>query len=450
MIGRPLLRPVALASLLAAATTAAAVPAAAQGERYQQQLQGYMNNYSQTPLRSGYQALGGMLTGGLNSSSSESKFISLSGGVRYYIIGVCDQDCSDVDLRLYTPDGSNLAQDIATDDHPTLNIIAPVSGQYRLQVEMASCRQSPCYYGVQIFAQGGMVAPMAVAMNTDSMGLAGSVGLNQQVTNNLTRIGAQLSTGRPIQSYSFTCAAGQQFRMDVLSSWDNYGLVYDPMGSVVARDDDSGEGLNARINYTCLVTGVHRLGITTYQSSTEPGQYTLQVQGMGQVAIGVPQPMGQPQPMAQPTPIAQPIPMAQPQAMAGVTMPTPVRPTMQITGTIPAPGAVGIVAVGQTVQGRLEQGDQQMNDGTWADVWQFQGTAGMTVRIELRSSEFDTYLQLLDAQGNRLAEDDDSLGELNSLVVFRLPASGMYQLVVNNFGDSRRAGLYTLTLLQAS
>ena len=66
--------------------------------------------------------------------------------------------------------------------------------------------------------------------------------------------------------------------------------------------------------------------------------------------------------------------------------------------------------------------------------------------IECRSSEFDTYLQLLDTQNARLAEDDDSLGDQNSLIEYTLPANGTYTIVVNNFGEDRRAGVYTLTL----
>ena len=102
--------------------------------------------------------------------------------------------------------------------------------------------------------------------------------------------------------------------------------------------------------------------------------------------------------------------------------------------------------VGTNVQGRLETGDQRMNDGTFADVWQFQGQAGQHIVIELRSEEFDTYVQLLDAQGNRLADDDDSLGNLDSKVEYTLGATGMYQIVINNFCEDRRAGIYTLTL----
>ena len=223
-----------------------------------------------------------------------------------------------------------------------------------------------------------------------------------------------------MQTWAFACTAGQSFQMDILSTWDNYAIVFDPMGGIAARDDDGGtEGLNARITHTCQMTGVYRLGITVFSTSTSPGTYTLQVQGGAQQMM-----MNQPRPMNQPTS------MAMPQTMAA----------------IPAPGAMGVIAAGQTQLGRLEQGDRMMTDSTWADLWQFQGTAGQMVTLELRSAEFDTYLQLLDANNNRLAEDDDSLGDLDSRIIFRLPSTGTFQVVVNNIGDTRRAGSYTLTL----
>jgi hypothetical protein len=223
--------------------------------------------------------------------------------------------------------------------------------------------------------------------------------------------------------------------MDILSTWDNYAIVFDPMNNPVARDDDTGEGLNARINHTCTVTGVYRLGVTTYTSGTTPGAYTLQVQSMVAMAM---------QPV---TP--QPLPMPVQQAAPGATMPAP-SPAAGIvggiTGGIPAPGQIGSISAGTNVQGRLETGDQRMNDGTWADVWQFNGAQGQRVVVELRSEEFDTYVQLMDAQGNKLVEDDDSLGDMNSKVEVTLPANGVYQIIVNNFSDERRSGVYTLTL----
>jgi hypothetical protein len=248
-----------------------------------------------------------------------------------------------------------------------------------------------------------------------------------------------------MQTWALQCQAGQTFQMDILSTWDNYAVVLDPMGNRVAFDDDGGpEGLNARITHACATTGVYRLGVTTYSSSTSTGTYTLQVQQMA--GLNQPTAMNQPMAMNQPAPMATPQPMPMNQSAPGATMPSPSPVSLPITGSIPAPGAIGTIVLGTNVQGRLETGDQRMNDGTFADVWQFSGTAGQHIVIELRSEEFDTYLQLLDAGGNRLAEDDDSLGDLDSKVEITLPASGTFQIVVNNFGDDRRAGIYTLTL----
>ncbi len=113
--------------------------------------------------------------------------------------------------------------------------------------------------------------------------------------------------------------------------------------------------------------------------------------------------------------------------------------------TVLPPQEIGAVRVGQTVRGMLEPGDWTMADGTYADVWYLQGQAGLRVVITLRSGQFDSYLQLLDAAGAKLAEDDDSGGGGNAArITFTLRASERYQIVVNSFGDDIRPGQYTL------
>jgi len=115
----------------------------------------------------------------------------------------------------------------------------------------------------------------------------------------------------------------------------------------------------------------------------------------------------------------------------------------------PAPRVIATIAVGQTRTGILEEGDYTMGDGTWADVWYFQGTQGQRVVIELRvavANVFDPYLQLLDPAGSKLAEDTDGAGNHNSRITFTLREAGRFQIVVNNEGDSRKTGRYTLSL----
>ncbi len=111
-----------------------------------------------------------------------------------------------------------------------------------------------------------------------------------------------------------------------------------------------------------------------------------------------------------------------------------------------APGAVGRIAAGETVRGELAAGDQLMSDSTYADVWELSAAAGQHVDIDLRSDEFDTFLQVLDPSGAVVGQDDDSGGDLNSHLALTLPAAATYRIVVNSAGHERRVGYYTLSV----
>ena len=113
---------------------------------------------------------------------------------------------------------------------------------------------------------------------------------------------------------------------------------------------------------------------------------------------------------------------------------------------VPAPGETGYIQVGRTMRGELEPGDLLMADSTFADVWELTGVAGEKVVIDVRSDEFDTYLQLLDPAGTKIGEDDDSGGDLNSRLAIMLPATGSYRIVVNSAGHEPRAGRYTISV----
>jgi len=307
----------------------------------------------------------------------------------------------------------------------------PYTGLYQIVANTLQSGQYGTFTLSLQFAQGAMTTqPIVSAIpSINSMAAIGQIGLNQQVQNTLVAGGVSWNN-KPIHLYGFQCAAGQPVQIDILSSWDNYLIVFDPSGTEVAHDDDGGEGLNARLRWTCPVAGLYKLGVTTGLVSTTPGQYTLQVQATGQ-----PLQMVQAQPIQQPVPqpIGTPTPLAQPAA------PSAVAPT----NAIPAPGSVAQIMAGQSVQGRLEAGDQVMGDSTYADIWQLQGTSGQNISIELQSNDFPTYLQLLDGAGHVLAE---SAGHPNSGLAYTLQAAGTYQIVVNSNGAQRHTGLYTLTV----
>ncbi len=107
------------------------------------------------------------------------------------------------------------------------------------------------------------------------------------------------------------------------------------------------------------------------------------------------------------------------------------------------------IALGQTINGTLAAGDCALDDGTFIDFYSFNGTAGQPVSVSLTSSAFDTYLFLLDPDGNILEENDDSGNGTSSRIpinsgVIILPATGQYIIGANSFDVS--TGAYSLTL----
>ncbi len=109
-------------------------------------------------------------------------------------------------------------------------------------------------------------------------------------------------------------------------------------------------------------------------------------------------------------------------------------------------GQPGRLEPGRRVVGRLEPGDDRRASGGLLDVWEFDGRAGQDVMIDMRSDDFDTYLELHDPRGAVVAEDDDGGEDTDSFLAARLAASGRYRVVARSFGDNERTGAYDLTL----
>lgn len=89
--------------------------------------------------------------GALEQSQEEDATFALEAGREYMMVAVCDEDCSDVDLRLLTPDRKEIDRDVERDDHPLVAVSAPANGTYIVRTIMAACKQAPCRYGVGLF-----------------------------------------------------------------------------------------------------------------------------------------------------------------------------------------------------------------------------------------------------------------------------------------------------------
>ena len=72
-------------------------------------------------------------------------------GDNILVIGVCDSDCSDLDISVQGKDGKSLAADTFQDDRPLVRFRVPKSLEVEVTVHMAACAAAPCGYAVQTF-----------------------------------------------------------------------------------------------------------------------------------------------------------------------------------------------------------------------------------------------------------------------------------------------------------
>lgn len=204
----------------------------------------------------------------------------------------------------------------------------------------------------------------------------------------------------PEDRWTFLGRAGEVVRLDAVAADFDVYLALRGAEAVVDSNDDGGDGTNARIIAVLPATGIYTAVVSAFSESRSAGRYSL--------------------------------------ALAMSAAPA-------------APGRTARLSVGQRLTGRLETGDQARDDGKPQDTWEFDGRAGQDVTIELRSSAFDTYLELRDPAGAVVAENDDGLGEgTDSFISARLPRAGRYRLVVRGYADSASSGLYDLALGEAS
>ncbi len=100
--------------------------------------------------------------------------------------------------------------------------------------------------------------------------------------------------------------------------------------------------------------------------------------------------------------------------------------------------------------GALEASDStHPDDGSYFDDYEFKAAEGMTITVAMTSTDVDSYIQLLDSDGNLVSQNDDiTPGNLNAQVVVPAPTTGNYTARANsrNVGET---GAYVLTIVTA-
>jgi hypothetical protein len=213
----------------------------------------------------------------------------------------------------------------------------------------------------------------------------------QSVTGELAPGDCMFSDGSYADPWLLTVASATGVEIDLESTAFNAFLAVTRLdGTLLALDNDGGEDFNARVE-VALAPGSYVVWANSL-SGGETGAYALSLTST---------------------------------AVSGC-------------------GPVGTIAMGDTVTGSLATSDCLLYDGTYADGWEFTVGNSTGVVAELASNDFDAFVIITDAQGNRLAFDDDSGPLTNSQLRTTLPA-GTYRVWANSF-YAGETGSYTLSL----
>jgi hypothetical protein len=112
----------AAAALIALALVAGS-PASAQPD-LRDYLTQQLDNQEPDNANRGFAHAVGPLSGMLASSRAAQLPLTLRAGQEIRIVGVCDEACSDIDIRVLNPRGQIIAQDVRDDDHPVVDLRA--------------------------------------------------------------------------------------------------------------------------------------------------------------------------------------------------------------------------------------------------------------------------------------------------------------------------------------
>lgn len=345
---------------------------------------------SQSPLSPGRTVNGRIEDGDSsvpdNAWRYDSYAIQARAGQRFE--AVMRSEVFDSYLEVFGPDGGETP--VASDDdglgegtHARLRFAASEDGTYVLRARPLSGRDGGAYTLALSERPRARPAPRP-----------GRIRIGQTLQGRLATNDGEAEDGSTYDAFTVRLEAGERIAIDLNS--DDFdpvvriGRAGGPFSELSMNDDGSDTGLNARLLFTAPEAGEYLIRATALGGSGE-GAYSLAV------AEGPPPPPSQP------------------------------------------------IELGATVAGELTAEDGKAGDGGPADAWRFTGTEGQRVRIEMSSSNFDTYLELFDENRASLAQDDDGAPTgTDSALTFTLPRTGAYIVEARAFSDG--VGAYSLTL----
>lgn len=135
-------------ALLVIAPAAAQIP-----DPFARQLAQALIRIDQTQSQYAFSRAAGPFGGALEEGQGQRFALTLRAGQPYRVIGVCDDRCGDLDLRVFDSNGALVAQNIAPDSAPVLDLNPAFTGGYAIEASMPRCSAAPCYFAFNVYAR---------------------------------------------------------------------------------------------------------------------------------------------------------------------------------------------------------------------------------------------------------------------------------------------------------
>jgi hypothetical protein len=153
------LAPCARWVVLCAALIAPPASLTAQADHWDRQTEAALRQAAPLLADQGFQLTGPARLGMLSADESELLTIPMLAGRSYAIVGVCDEDCGNLDLVLSRSTRQEVASDRGDGNVPMVKVTTALAGSYGIKVIMTACRMGPCRYGIAIYSKPAARAP---------------------------------------------------------------------------------------------------------------------------------------------------------------------------------------------------------------------------------------------------------------------------------------------------
>jgi serine protease Do len=284
-------RPPSYVLALALALLALPAPALAQDE-FERQVRDQLDAVSEGIRDNGFTLVHEIYIGRLDDNGEETVTFDLGRGQTYMIMGVCDTDCSDLDLVLHDGDGDEVDSDLELDDAPIVEVSVDRADSYSLEVTMAACEAEPCRFGIGVYGRAGSSSSSASSKSTgtgsepnwratptygaidldagfspDPYEKAISAGGDDQVDLDAPNCSGYIHAEAPDLDLNYE-AGSLELYIYARAKIDVTLIVNQPDGSWICNDDEM--GTDPMIRLQSPRSGNYNIWIGTYEASESP------------------------------------------------------------------------------------------------------------------------------------------------------------------------------------